>query len=329
MSAITGPAANRAHQIVRTADPDEAREIVTDVYLPHRLDPIGVARPLDMRLDAFQVGSMTVGRLRYGGDVRLRTVEAKCYHINVPMRGRTLSRCGNLGSVATSPRRAAVFVPAMPADIRWDADCEQLCLMIPTWAVELELEHLLGGSASQPLAFDPTMDLASPAARGWCDALALLAGEFERPGGLTAHPVAGRHFERLLLAGLLLGQSNNYSASLNAVAASAGRGTLARAVELLEERPERAWSTSLLASEVFVSARALQEAFRREIGQPPMSYLRQIRLRRVHDELSAAAPGSVTVGAVASRWGFVHLGRFAGAFRDAFGVSPSEVLGRW
>lgn len=325
---MSRPGVTRAHRIVHTANPDEAREVVSEVYLPHRLDAIGVAQPLDMHLDVLQVGSMTAGRLAYGTDVRVRTVDARCYHVNVPVRGRTLSRCGTRDSVATSPGRAAVFDPDRPADIRWDADCEQLCLMIPTRAVELELEHLLGKAVRQPIVFDPTMDLSSPAAQGWRDALQLLSREFEREGGLTVHPLAGRHFERLLLAGLLLGQSNTYSDSLSGPAAPAGRGTLGRAVELLQEQPERDWSTSLLASEVFVSARALQESFRREIGQPPMSYLRQVRLRRVHDELAAAAPGSVTVGAVASRWGFLHMGRFAGAYRDAFGITPSETLGR-
>lgn len=328
MSVPTGPCVGRAHRIVHTANPDEAREVVTQVYLPHRLDSIGGARPLDMRVDAFQVGSMTAGRLTYGSAVRLQTVEARCYHVNVPLSGHTVSKCGTLDSVVTSPRRAAVFVPDRPADISWDADCEQLCLMIPTRAVELELEHLLARTVREPVAFSPALDLSSPAAQGWRDAVQLLGREFERGGGLTAHPLAGRHFERLLLAGLLLGQSNNYSDLLGGPAAPAGRGTLGCAVELLEQQPERDWSTSVLASEVFVSARALQEAFRREIGQPPMSYLRQVRLRRVHDELASAAPGSVTVGAVASRWGFLHLGRFAGAYRVAFGVSPSETLGR-
>lgn len=328
MTMPISPSPTRAHRIVHTANPDEAREVITQVYLPHRLDPISVAQALDMKLDVFQVGSMTAGRLTYGSEVWLRTVDARCYHVNVPLRGRTLSRCGTFDSVLTSPLRAAVFGPDLPADIRWDADCEQLCLMIPMRVVELELEHLLGRTVRQPIVFDPAMDLSSRAAQGWRDALQLLATEFEREGGLTAHPLAGRHFERLLLAGLLLGQSNNYSDLLSAARAPAGRGALGRAVELLGEQPERDWSTSLLASEVFVSARALQEAFRREIGQPPMSYLRQVRLRRVHDELAAAAPGSVTVGAVASRWGFLHMGRFAGAYRDSFGVSPSETLGR-
>jgi AraC-like DNA-binding protein len=328
MSMPTGAGLSKARNVVHTANVDEAREVVTQVYLPHRLDPIGGARPLDMRLDAFQVGSMTAGRLTYGSAVRLRTVEASCFHVNVPLRGHTLSRCGTLDSVATSPRRAAVFVPDRPADIRWDADCEQLCLMVPTRAVELELEHLLGRPGREPVVFSPAFDLSSPAAQSWCDGLQLLAREFERQGGLAAHPLAGRHVERLLLAGLLLGQPNNYSDLLTAGVAPAGRGAFGRAVDLLEQQPERDWSTSVLASEVFVSGRTLQEAFRREIGQPPMTYLRHVRLRRVHDALAAAAPGSVTVGAVAARWGFLHLGRFAGAYRAAFGVSPSETLRR-
>ena len=179
---------------------------------------------LDMRLDAFKVGSMTAGRLAYGRAVRLRTVEASCFHVNVPLRGRTLSRCGTLDPVVTSPRRAAVFVPHRPADMTWDADCEQLCLMVPTRAVELELEHLLGRTGPEPIVFSPALDLSSPAAQSWHDGLQLLAREFERSGGLAAHPLAGRHLERLLLAGLLLGQPNNYSDLLAARVAPAGRG---------------------------------------------------------------------------------------------------------
>ena len=39
---------------------------------------------------------MTAGRLTYGSAVRLRTVEARCYHANVPLSGHTLSKCGTL-----------------------------------------------------------------------------------------------------------------------------------------------------------------------------------------------------------------------------------------
>jgi transcriptional regulator GlxA family with amidase domain len=59
-----------------------------------------------------------------------------------------------------------------------------------------------------------------------------------------------------------------------------------------------------------------------------MAYLRALRLEKVRDTLSAAEPGSVSVTEVAARWGFVHLGRFAGAYSRAFGERPSETLRR-
>jgi AraC-like DNA-binding protein len=57
-----------------------------------------------------------------------------------------------------------------------------------------------------------------------------------------------------------------------------------------------------------------------------MMYLRRLRLHHVHAELAAHSPDSVTVTMVAGRWGFVHLGRFAGQYRQLFGETPSETL---
>ncbi|MCU1409258.1 MAG: AraC family transcriptional regulator, partial [Microbacteriaceae bacterium] len=57
-------------------------------------------------------------------------------------------------------------------------------------------------------------------------------------------------------------------------------------------------------------------------------YLRDFRLEQVHKELLAAEPGAVTVTEVAARWGFVHLGRFAAAYRQRFAERPSDTINR-
>ncbi|MGW4686533.1 helix-turn-helix domain-containing protein [Streptomyces sp. NPDC004244] len=74
--------------------------------------------------------------------------------------------------------------------------------------------------------------------------------------------------------------------------------------------------------------RALQYAFARRAATTPLAYLRRVRLAPVHAELTAAAPadGGVTVTEVAARWGFTHAGRFAAAYRNAYGASPSQTL---
>ncbi|MFJ9644092.1 helix-turn-helix domain-containing protein [Streptomyces sp. NPDC101206] len=73
---------------------------------------------------------------------------------------------------------------------------------------------------------------------------------------------------------------------------------------------------------------ALQYAFARHAATTPLAYLRRVRLAPVHAELTAAAPadGGVTVTEVAARWGFTHAGRFAAAYRNAYGASPSQTL---
>ena len=44
---------------------------------------------------------------------------------------------------------------------------------------------------------------------------------------------------------------------------------------------------------------ALQEGFRRDLATTPMTYLREIRLRRAREALKVADRDSTTVGAVA------------------------------
>jgi AraC-like DNA-binding protein len=61
----------------------------------------------------------------------------------------------------------------------------------------------------------------------------------------------------------------------------------------------------------------------------PTQYLRAARLAGAHAELLAADPGSgVTIAAIAARWGFAHPGRFAAAYRAAYGAHPSTTLHR-
>jgi AraC-like DNA-binding protein len=59
-----------------------------------------------------------------------------------------------------------------------------------------------------------------------------------------------------------------------------------------------------------------------------MTYLRRLRLHEARAELAShsASPNTITVTAVAGRWGFLHLSRFAEQYRQLFGESPSETL---
>ncbi len=312
---------------MRTRDKDEAELRLAELYLPNRVEPLEGAT-IDMQLDAVKVGSTTVGRLSYGADARLTTADATHYHVNVPVCGRAVSRMGTGPRRDAEPGQAGVFLPGRPAEITWLEGCTQLCLMIPRRSLETGLEQLLGRTVSSPVSFGPVMDLSSPAARGWRESLNIVLQEFETGPGLASHPTTGRQLERLILDGLLVGHPHDFSGDVLDAGASASSRTIRHARTLLEEHPERDWSTPELARRVQVSVRTLQKRFADEVGVPPMGYLRGVRLSRAHDVLFRAAPGSTTVAAVARHLGITHLGRFSSAYRRKFGETPSTTLRR-
>ncbi|MEV4735226.1 helix-turn-helix transcriptional regulator [Microbacterium sp. LMX7-1.2] len=94
-----------------------------------------------------------------------------------------------------------------------------------------------------------------------------------------------------------------------------------RALDFIAENAHRGITVDEVAESVHISTRGLQYAFRRALDRTPAECLRQARLDGAHRELRAGSPK--TVAEIARRWGFSHPSRFAAAYRDAFGVSPS------
>lgn len=306
------------HPVTRATRIDEAEDSVTRVFLPHRIAPTGPASPLDMRLNAVRLGSLTAAYLRYGQEIDMRTTDATAYHFNMPVQGRARSSFGRV-SVDAGPTETVAYLPGEPAAITWSADCAQLCLMVERVALEQRLSAMLGRPVSR-------IRFATTPQPGALDVLAPFLREFEGPELLRRHPLAASTLEQLVLDGLLLTLRHEHHDDLER-ARHIPRGPVREAVELLEERPHEAWTTTTLAAAVAVSARALQAGFRLHTGVSPTTYLRDVRLGRVHRDLTAAAPG-LTVTDAAASWGFVHLGRFAGAYRRRFGETPSETLRR-
>ncbi|MFC8047692.1 helix-turn-helix domain-containing protein [Nocardia sp. NPDC057353] len=103
--------------------------------------------------------------------------------------------------------------------------------------------------------------------------------------------------------------------------------TVRRAVAYLETHLREDIALADVAAAAFVTPRALQLAFRKHLDTTPLQYLQRLRLHAVHEQLTAAGPGTGrTVAAIAREWGFAHAGRFAVAYRKAYGRSPSDTL---
>ena len=81
-----------------------------------------------------------------------------------------------------------------------------------------------------------------------------------------------------------------------------------------------------LATEAGISIRSLSRAFERKYGLGPMAFVRQRRLDACFAQLRGSDREATTVTEVAMLYGFWHMGKFAIAYRETFGESPSESL---
>ncbi len=98
-----------------------------------------------------------------------------------------------------------------------------------------------------------------------------------------------------------------------------------KAMALLEADPAGKNSVDELAAQCGVARRTLEKHFRRFVGRSPAQVKRELLLARVRRELLRASPEATTTD-IAMRCGIGHLGRFAAAYRERYGESPSATL---
>jgi transcriptional regulator GlxA family with amidase domain len=101
-----------------------------------------------------------------------------------------------------------------------------------------------------------------------------------------------------------------------------------RALQVTRRRTEEPIRIANICRAAGVSARTLLRAFRAVHGATPYRYLCSLRLLEARRMLSSATGTPPTVTEVATRFGFVELGRFSVAYRSAFGECPSDTLRR-
>ncbi len=98
-----------------------------------------------------------------------------------------------------------------------------------------------------------------------------------------------------------------------------------KAVDLLQQWPDRHWTLEQLAREVGLSRTLLATRFRDGTGDSPMRHLTKIRLGQAADYLTTA---DLSLEAIARRTGYANDTSLSKAFKREFGVSPGTYRRR-
>lgn len=94
-----------------------------------------------------------------------------------------------------------------------------------------------------------------------------------------------------------------------------------RALRAIHADPAAPWSVTGLAASVGLSRPAFSRRFSQAVGESPMAYVKRWRLSLAADHLADA---DMAVGRVASLVGYQSPFTFSAAFKDHFGLSPTD-----
>lgn len=314
--------------VIETHSLEEAREAVTQIYLPH--DLVGPQDAMNMRLNAVTDRCMTLGYLTYQAEAELTMPATEyCYHVNLTIVGGTkASRSDGGRELTVANQRGVVLSPVQTNRVRWTPEAEQLILKIPRTSLEAHLSDLLGQPVTEVVDFDFGLDLTTGSGRALLRSVQFLATELDKPAGLAEMPLAREHLEAYVLTSLLHAGRHQFSDALTGNADKRRLGRLSSVVAYIDANADRELTPEVLARVGCVSVRTLHAAFQEKLGESPMAYVRRIRLSKARAELLRSDPQKVRVADVAMRWGFFHQSRFAQQYRDQFNELPSVTLQR-
>jgi len=209
--------------------------------------------------------------------------------------------------------QTAFVIGESPAEAEWEAHLLLDATQLEERPVrELLVQHY--GRDDLPVRFAGTAPVSPERARLWSAASvhgSRSRGVLERAGAGCGVPQPDRR------AGVRLPQRPARPARDGATATPAAVG---RAIAYMEEHLADPISVADIAEAARLSARGLQEAFRRVLGETPTHYLRRMRLDAARADLQRRErTDGATVAQIARRWGFSHLPRFATYYRETFG----------
>lgn len=320
---------DREHAVIVTSDLDVMRNAVSEHFYSHFVDQLDPAKPLATRIDVIHFGPITVGELSFGSDLRFRFGELGAYHVDVMLSGGLTWRQGRASdTLEATEAEAAVFQPVGDTVLeRWPSDTRVLAVKVGRDAVEAQLSRMIDASVHGIVRLGRCLDMTGGPGRTWAGVVRTMAPDVADPTGLAHHPLFAERLQEIVISGLLLATDHNYREQLERLRQpTAAPRAVRRTMETIQAHPDEAYTLARLADIAGVGQRSLQKGFQRHVGVSPMAYVRKVRLGRAHDELAIADPAKTTVAEVATRWGFLHLGRFAGEYRRRYGGPPSETL---
>jgi AraC-like DNA-binding protein len=306
-----------------TRDFEEARAVLSSSYSPHDLIITGERAAFGAHHARGTLMGMSAHVLRYDTDVRAEVDPLRDYVLLSQVRRGRFRVSAAAGARELGPGQTVALDPNTVYRMDFLDECEMLQLRIEMSSWRRAQADLCGVADPRAIRFDiaeaPTPDMESRRQA----VLGLVVNEAVPQHWAERSPLLSSQLVRLCVAALLETTAATEARKPDARPASRA---VRDAMDYLTAHAGEDIGLADVANAVSLSPRALQHAFKRQVGTSPLGALREIRMEKAHADLRRRSPQDTSVTEVAMCWGFANLGRFALEYRRRFGRSPSEVL---
>lgn len=304
-------------------DPTSTQQRVGTVLRRHNLRVQGNSSSFRANLEHLGDEQLSVTRMSYGSSVIVEPVpEPGFWVLSVPLSGQ-VKVSADTGSVDSRPGVASLIASSGHVRGHWSAGSRQAVLKIKEELLWEACEGMTDNPNQFLHRYSPVLYVAQNADLlvGVLQILASL--NFKQYISLPEHSSAKQWsaMARLVASSVVCArQSNGDGIKIE----SGGSLRLHRAQSVLREMvyDEVTANVGTLAGRLGISVRALQNLFQLQAGQTVIEAIREVKLLRAKELLSA---NSISVSEAALACGFQHLGRFASMYEHRFGQLPSQI----
>ncbi|MEJ0086759.1 MAG: helix-turn-helix transcriptional regulator [Pseudomonadota bacterium] len=308
---------------LRSFDLENLAQAVGRVYCPHKTQFKRTRGAVPGVFGIRQPGLQPVVDLRYGARAKVDAGEFP--------RLMLMRTCIEGGGVATQQGVTVALRPGetlpMSADLRThvelDAHFAQRSVKLDIDRVEEHCARILNRPLDRGLRFE-LRPFSPSLEKAWTEAVGLVVRYANMNLVLPAASAAS--LDEFMISLVLNQHRHNYTDEFDA-RPRVLPPRLIREAEQLMRTASSQLTVSRIAAHLGVSLRSLEAGFREHRRTTPLRHLRSIRLDKVREMLLSPRP-STTVTSAALECGFVHLSRFSGYYRGAFGESPAQTLRR-
>ncbi len=308
---------------LKSFDLDRLAHAVGHIYCPHKTQFRRTRSAVPGVFSIQYVGRQPVVELRYGTRAKVDAGEfSRLMLMRTCLEGSGTATQQGV-TVMMRPGETLPMSADLSTQVELDAQFSQRSVKLDVDQLEAQCVRMLNRPLDRRLRFE-LRPFSPPLEKAWSEAVGLLTSYASM--NITLPPASAASLDEFMISLVLTQHRHNFTDEFQA-RPGALPPRLIREAEHLMRTASNQLTVSGLAAQLRVSLSSLEAGFREHRRTTPSRRLRSIRLERVRQMLLSPQP-STTVTSAALECGFVHLARFSGYYKAAFGESPAQTLRR-